>query len=174
MPRAMSTVAVLVSRIEQRLYASAPDAVRRAAQTSKSPLWCCALVFDASLVVLPPELAVMTLAEREATLRKHGPKLGRTLIWKCTMYDGMSAAWFEDRALDAACAEVEERITGTRLSRLLVRVARKLNALPRARFGNVTDDFVVYAFDRNAPTKKLVEPSLTAKQRALYRDRGLV
>ncbi len=51
-------------------------------------------------------------------------------------------------------------------SRLLVRVAKRLNALPSKSFGVVADEFVVYAFDRNEPATKLVVSSLTPRKLA--------
>jgi hypothetical protein len=171
--RAAGSLAELLPDIEERLFARTPPAIRKAASREASPPWCCALMFDGSLSkCLPPVLSLSTLAEREETLRKWGAD-GRTLIWRCAAFDGINAAYYEDAKLEAACDEANEllrrRTTTLPARKLLLRLAKRLNALPRKAFGKVAEEFVVYACDLNEPEKALVNKSLTAVQRALLK-----
>ena len=163
-------LAELLADIEERLFIETPVAVRRGAKGWPSRPWCCALVFDGSQgPFLPPEIALTTLAERDACLRK-SKTLGRKLIWNCVAFEGIGGGWYTDRKLNAACESanelLEEAGNAFPVSRLLVRLAKRLNALPSKSFGAVADAFVVYAFDRNEPATKLLGPSLTAPKRA--------
>jgi hypothetical protein len=159
------TLAAQLAAIEDRLFALTPAAIQRAAARSAAPLWCCGLVFDSSDLALPPELAIATVDERAATLRQQH---GATQIWKCTAFDGLGAAFYQDRALARAVEQVQPLLdgAGARVRPRLVRLAQRLNALPRARFGTVAPEFVVYAFDRDAPTMTWVAKSLRPAQRA--------
>ncbi len=153
----------LLTKAGQRLVATIPAAVRRAAMRTKSPVWCCALVFDRSQPALPPELAIATVAERDAAKR------GAATLWNCLAWDGFGAPVIADAALDKVCKTMNAHLdarAGAQVSALLVGVARQLNELPHASFGNVAEEFVVYAFDRDRPAKALVSSSLTKKQLA--------
>lgn len=171
--RTVRSLADLLADIEERLFVEIPAAVRRGAKGWASPPWCCGLVFDGSQSpYLPPEIALTAVAEREAYLRKSASKTvsGRKHIWNCVAFEGINAGWFNDRKLLSACSAaselLEERDTALPASRLIVRVAKRLNALPLKSFGEVADEFAVYAFDRNEPATKLLAPSLTARKRA--------
>ncbi len=59
-------------------------------------------------------------------------------------------------------------------TKLLVRLAKRLNALPVTAFGSVPAEFVVYACDRNEPATKLVTASLTARKRAALQRLRLI
>lgn len=164
----MPSLAELLANIEQRLFDETPLAVRRGSKGWASPPWCCALVFDGSLPpFLPPEIALTTVAERDACVRK----TGRPHVWNCVAFHGVGAGWYNDRKLLLACAAASEQLDHNplRVSQLLVRLAKRLNALPIKSFGKVDDGFVVYAFDRNEPARKLLAPSLTAQKRALLK-----
>lgn len=178
-PTVAPSLTKLLPLLADQLVLETPGAIRKAAARSASPPWCCALVFDGSLpgACLPPDLAIVTVTEREATLRDHA-KAGGRYVWSCLQYDGVGAAWFTNRALLRACAEVTEHLVNRDEAmaavKLLAAVARRLNDLPRKSFGKVSDDFVVYAFDRNQPATALVERSLTARQRTDFQRRGLL
>lgn len=171
-PRAARPLGEVIPEIEQRLLSKTPPAIRRAAAREESPLWCCALVFDSSLPQCFPELAISTVAEREKTLRAQG-RSGRAHIWWGTSLDGYGAAYYEDAKLTKMCDEANEtmRQRGTALpaKKLLVRVARALNAVPRGRFGKVAEEFVVYVFDRNDKPQALLPKCLTADRRAILK-----
>ena len=170
------SLANLLPLIAEQLVTETPIAIRKAAAGSASPPWCCALVFDGSLpaACLPPELAIVTLADREATLRDQEKRR----IWYCLQYDGVGAARYTNRVLLRRCAEATEHLVSrdetNAAAKLLTTVARRLNDLPRKTFGNVSEDFVVYAFDRNLSTTALLERSLTARQRTDFQKRGLL
>ena len=171
MSRAKSNALV---EIEERLFDETPAAVKRGAKGWPSPPWCCALVFDSSQPpLLPPEIALTTVAERDKAMRAD-KKGGNKRIWNAIAFEGIGAGWYQDKRLLAACERVDEDEPRASLSKLVVRVAKRLNALPTIAFGRVPDEFVVYACDRNEPATKLVVPSLTAAKRAALRRLGLL
>lgn len=169
----------LLQAIEQQLYVLTPPAIRKAAERQRSPVWCCALDFDGSLPgsCLPPELSLATVAERDAILHK-SRRDGSALVWRAAAFEGLGAAYYEDAKLAAACEQantiLERRDSDVAVCRLLVRLAKRLNELPRSQFGDVAPEFVVYAYDRNGAPKALVTRCITTDQRTRLRRMGLL
>jgi hypothetical protein len=176
MPSALRLTDILAD-IEQRLFLETPLAVKRGAQGWTSPPWCCALVFDSSQLLLPPEIALTTVAERDDAIRQ-SKAVGKKRIWNAVAFDGVGAGWYSDKKLLAACALASERLQEKQMTlpatKLVVRLAKRLNALPTTAFGAVPDDFVTYACDRNEPATKFVAASLTARKRAALQRRQLL
>ncbi len=156
----------LLPKIERRLLEQTPRAIRKAAAHEKSRPWCCALVFDSSDThsgCLPPELALST---------------DRGAGWFAPGFDGFGVPYYDDRLLAAECKLANEhfrwRKTTAPAPALVVRLAKRLNALPRRSFGKVAEEFVVYAYDRDRPESALVVASTTARQRERLARIGLV
>ena len=172
MPKPPSLATVLAD-IEERLFAETPRAVRRAVAKWKSPPWCCALVFDGSQSPwLPPEIALTTVGERDACL----PRRARSRR-SASGTPSRSREWARDgtrtrsssRRRDGERA-LEEKDDASPVAKLLTRVAKRLNALSESSFGAVSDDFVVYALDRNELATTLVAASLTTKKAAALKQ----
>lgn len=169
----------LLHAIEERLYQLTPSAIRKAAERESSPFWCCALDFDSAVAweCLPPVLSLATVAERDAVPRKRRPEW-RDLVWNAEAYEGLNAAYYQDAKLAALCEQanaiLEQRGSGAAVSRLIVRLAKRLNEHPRKQFGKVAPEFVVYAFDRDRASTALVATCLTREQRARLRHADLL
>ena len=147
-----------------------------------APAFCLALIYDDETfdAMLPPILALGLESERQAW---HAAKAKKKNIE--TLWDGQRFRLFDDDALDwdeadpiledadAIAHHLRERSSLEPAHKVLIAVAKKLNAFDWKKTLPVTHDFVVYPVDMEvADLTKNMQASIPAAKHKALRSRG--